>query len=93
MILTILWCLKVRAIMSVRILVFRFSWQGMFRCGLVCCDTVESCTWILVFRKNHVLSPLPPSTVMTGHLPSNPRSEVCVCVFVFVNDAEDVEII
>lgn len=46
-----------------------------------------------MFRKNHVLSPLPPSTVMTGHLSSNPRSEVCVCVFVFVNDAEDVEII
>jgi hypothetical protein len=38
----------------------------------VCCDTVESCTWILVFRKNHVLSPLPSSTVMIGHLPSNP---------------------
>jgi hypothetical protein len=57
----------------------------MWPCVLTVCDTVESYTWILVFRKNHILSPLPPSTVMIGHLPSNPRSEmsvyVCVCVW------------
>jgi len=52
----------------------------MWSCVLTVCNTVESCTWILVFRKNHILSPLPPSTVMIGHLPSNPRSEMSVCV-------------